>query len=55
LRVLSGQARAQCEPDEIMISAYCAGGAIELHLVGTTGASCEGESNPEAVVVCAKK
>jgi hypothetical protein len=55
LRVLSGQAKAECDSGEIMISAYCAGGVGELKLVGTSGASCEGESSPTAVVVCAKK
>jgi hypothetical protein len=55
LRVLSGQAKAQCEAGEIMISAYCAGGAGELKLIGTSGASCQDDSSATAVVVCAKK
>jgi hypothetical protein len=35
-----------------MLSAYCAGGAA-LHIDGTTGASCEGDT--KAVVFCAKQ
>jgi hypothetical protein len=38
-----------------MISAYCADGIGTLHIVGTTGATCEGDTSAKAVVVCAKK
>jgi hypothetical protein len=38
-----------------MISAYCADGMGSLHIVGTAGASCEGDPGIKAVVVCAKR
>jgi hypothetical protein len=53
--VLSGQAKADCDAGEMMISAYCTGEGSALHVNGTSGASCEGDQNPTAVVVCAKK
>src|SRR5664280_2633078 len=55
LRILSAQTKAECETGEMMISAYCTGEGSTMHVTGTSGASCEGESNPTAVVVCAKK
>jgi hypothetical protein len=41
-----------CGVGEIMASAYCAGGN-SVHIVGTTGANCEGGA--KAVIVCAKQ
>ena len=55
MRILSGQAKSECETGEIMISAYCTGEGGTMHVIGMSGASCEGDSNPTAVVVCAKK
>jgi len=52
LRVVSATAEASCGADEIMASAYCAGGAT-LRIEGTTGASCDG--GVKAVIVCAKQ
>ena len=43
---------ASCGANEIMASAYCAGGAA-MHIDGTTGASCDGGA--KAVIVCAKQ
>jgi hypothetical protein len=51
-RIISDASQAACGADEIMISAYCAGGAA-LHIEGTTGASCDGAAKP--VIVCAKR
>ena len=51
-RVVSDSPKAACDAGEIMLSAYCAGGAA-LHIDGTTGASCDGDA--KAVIVCAKQ
>jgi hypothetical protein len=50
--VVSDAGQASCEADEIMASAYCAGGAA-VHIDGTKGASCDGGA--KAVIVCAKQ
>jgi hypothetical protein len=50
--VVSDFVQASCSADEIMASAYCAGGAA-LRIDGTTGASCDGGA--KAVIVCAKQ
>jgi len=55
LRVIIDQAKASCDASEIMISAYCAEGTGSLHIVGTIGASCDGDPVAKAVVVCARK
>ena len=49
------QAEAACDASEIMIGAYCADGLGSLHIVGTSGASCEGDAGAKAVVVCLKR
>jgi hypothetical protein len=51
-RVVSDSPKAACAAGEIMLSAYCAGGAA-LHIDGTTGASCDGDA--KAVIVCGKQ
>jgi hypothetical protein len=51
-RVVSDSPKAACDAGEIMLSAYCAGGAA-LHIDGTTGASCDGDA--KAVIVCGKQ
>jgi hypothetical protein len=51
-RIISDASQAACGADEIMASAYCAGGAA-LHIDGTTGASCDGSAKP--VIVCGKR
>jgi hypothetical protein len=59
--VISGQAKAACDANEIMISAYCTVDRSTLHVDGTAGASCEGPQGTEGpgtttvVVVCAKR
>jgi hypothetical protein len=50
--VVSDPGQASCSGDEIMASAYCAGG-VAVRIVGTTGASCDGGA--KAVIVCAKQ
>jgi hypothetical protein len=48
--------KAMCDATtEFMISAYCADGVGALHIIGTLGASCEGDPNAKAVVICAKR
>ena len=51
-RVVSDFGQASCGAEEIMASAYCAGGAV-VRIDGTTGASCDGGA--KAVIVCAKQ
>ena len=51
-RVVSDFGQASCGADEIMASAYCAGGAT-MRIDGTTGASCDGGA--KAVLVCARQ
>jgi hypothetical protein len=51
-RVVSDASQAACGADEIMASAYCAGGAA-VHIDGTTGASCDGSAKP--VIICGKR
>src|SRR4029077_9232263 len=46
---------AMCEASEILLSAYCVDGIGALHIVGPTGASCEGDPGAKAVVVCARR
>jgi hypothetical protein len=53
LRVIVDQAKAVCAASEVMIGAYCEDGVGSLHIIGRTGASCEGEPAGKAVVVCA--
>ena len=55
LRVLVGEAKESCDASEVMISAYCADGTGSLHIVGTAGASCDGDPAAKAVVVCARR
>ena len=55
IRVIADQAKAACEADEVMISAYCSADGSTLHINGTSGASCEGPSDTKAVVACVKK
>jgi hypothetical protein len=55
LHVVVGQAKASCDPNEIMISAYCAGVNATLRMDGMSGASCDGDPNAKAVVSCATK
>jgi hypothetical protein len=47
--------KAMCEPSEILLSAYCVDGIGVLHIVGTAGATCEGDPGAKAVVVCARR
>ncbi len=49
------QAKAMCDATEFMIGAYCADGTGSLRIIGTAGASCEGDANAKAVVVCARR
>ena len=51
-RIISDASQAACGADEIMASAYCAGGGA-VHVDGTTGASCDGSAKP--VIVCGKR
>ena len=51
-RVVSDSGQASCGANEIMASAYCAGGAA-VRIVGTTGASCDGGA--KTVIVCARQ
>ena len=44
-----------CEASEILLSAYCADGTGTLHIVGTTGATCEGDPGAKAVGRLCKK
>jgi len=53
--VIIDQSKATCDASEIMLSAYCADGTASLHIVGTAGASCEGDPNAKAVVVCLRR
>ena len=55
LRVIINQASAICDSSEVMIGAYCANGAGTLHIVGMAGASCDGDPDAKAVVVCARR
>ncbi|MGD0640233.1 MAG: hypothetical protein ABSC22_05750 [Roseiarcus sp.] len=55
IRVVTGQAKAACEADEIMISAYCTGEGGALHIEGTAGASCAGPESTATVVACVKR
>jgi hypothetical protein len=55
IRVIADQAKAACEADEVMISAYCSVDGGKLHIDGTSGASCEGSDDAKAVVACVKK
>ena len=52
MRAIVGQASATCGENEVMISAYCAGGVGSLRIIGTVGAACEGDPEAKAVVVC---
>ena len=54
LRMIAGQAKATCDPSEIMVSAYCAGEGGALHIPDTMGASCEGGTS-KAVIFCARR
>jgi hypothetical protein len=47
--------KAMCEATEILLSAYCADGVGVLHIIGTAGATCEGDQGAKAVVVCARR
>jgi hypothetical protein len=51
-RVVTDFNQAACGEGEIMVSAYCAGGAA-LRIDGTTGAACDGGA--KAVLVCARQ
>ena len=55
IRVDVEQGKALCEASEILLSAYCADGVGVLHIVGTAGATCEGDARAKAVVVCAAR
>jgi hypothetical protein len=55
IRVDIEQGKAMCEASEILLSAYCADGLGALHIVGTAGATCEGDPGTKAVVVCARR
>jgi hypothetical protein len=55
IRVDVEQGKAICEASEILLSAYCADGVGVLHIVGTAGATCEGDPGAKAVVVCARR
>jgi hypothetical protein len=55
LRVDIEPGKAMCEPSEILLSAYCVDGMGVLHILGTTGATCEGDARAKAVVVCAAR
>ena len=55
LRVDIEPGKAMCEPSEILLSAYCVDGIGVLHILGTTGATCEGDAHAKAVVVCAAR
>jgi hypothetical protein len=55
IRVDIEKGKAMCEATEILLSAYCADGVGVLHIVGTAGATCEGDLGAKAVVVCARR
>jgi len=55
IRVDIEKGKAMCEATEILLSAYCADGVGVLHIVGTAGATCEGDPGAKAVVVCARR
>ena len=55
LRVGIERGTAMCQASEILISAYCVDGIGALHIVGTTGATCDGDPGAKAVVVCARR
>ena len=55
LRVGIERGTAMCEASEILLSAYCVDGIGALHIVGTTGATCDGDPGAKAVVVCARR
>jgi hypothetical protein len=60
MRMLVGQSSANCNQDEVMVSAYCArtggatGAAPAVSLQGMSGATCEGDG-VAVVLACAKK
>ena len=45
---------ANCNADEIMVSALCVGGSV-APTVSDNGASCNGSGGTKARLVCAKK
>ena len=49
LRVGIERGTAMREASEILISAYCVDGIGDLHIVGTTGATCDGDPGTKAV------
>ena len=52
LRVITTRARAACNADEVMISAYCSTSAMKPN--GTSGASCT-NAQADVVVSCMKR
>jgi hypothetical protein len=53
--VLVGQTKAACDASEIMLSAYCEDGTGSPRIIGTSGASCEGDPGGKAVVICLRR
>lgn len=47
LRVDIEPGKAMCEPSEILLSAYCVDGMGVLHILGTTGATCDATRTPK--------
>jgi hypothetical protein len=58
LRVVRGTPSKSCDPDETLISAYCAGAASETQsapfIIPPRAARCIGVLDPSVVITCAK-
>lgn len=58
LRVVRGKPSKSCDPDEILISAYCISAANEIQstpfIIPPRAARCIGILNPRVVITCAK-
>jgi|SRR3954462_1589997 len=58
LRVVRGKPSKSCEPEEILISAYCTGAANETQsapfIIPPRAARCTGIFDPTVVITCAK-
>jgi hypothetical protein len=55
MRVLIEPTKAMCESSEILISAYCLDGAGALRIIGSAGATCDGDPPAKTVVVCVSR
>ena len=58
LRIVEASARAACDADEVLISAYCTGRSQTSLRINSNGAECrpdDGPDTPPVTVVCTKK